>query len=77
MDIHEHKQKFDEIIKKYNLHEEDKAHEIANFLTKSKNDTVSAKEFAILFAMGEGEAVIFLKYINKGVEFKETYLDKK
>lgn len=73
MDILEHGEKFNEIIRKYNFDSPEKAEEISDFLTDNKNhDNVSAEEFAKLFAIEEEEAIIFLSFIKKGIEFKET-----
>ena len=77
MDIKEHKQEFDKIIEKYNLKDEEKAEEIANFLINSNKDKVSAEEFAKLFAMTKKEAMIFLSFIGKGIKFKEEHMDNK
>ncbi len=74
MDIKKHKSQFDSIVKKYGLFDEDKATEVANFLTKEKK--VNSEEFAKLFAMKEDEARIFLSFIEKGLQFrKEGKLD--
>jgi len=71
MDIEKHKQEFDKIIDKYNLKDEDKAEEIAKFLTDNKRKEVSAKEFATLFGMEVDEVVLFLSFIEKGIKFRE------
>lgn len=75
MDLLEQKKEFEKIVKKYNLQDTDKAEEISKFLLSGKK--ISFKEFAVLFAMDEDEAKIFLSFILKGIEFKENYLDKK
>lgn len=77
MDIKQHKEEFDKIIKKYNLSEEDRATEIANFLTKGKSNLIDIKEFSILFGMSEEEAKTFLSFIVKGLEFKRNHIDRK
>ena len=74
MDIYEHKQKFEEVVKKYNLSSEEKSQEIAHYITKNKR--VSVKEFATLFAMNQKEAQVFLSFVEKGLKFKEKYVDK-
>ena len=71
MDIEKHKQEFDRIIEKYNLADEEKAEEIAKFLTDAKKEAVSAKEFATLFGMEVEEAILFLSFIEKGIKFRE------
>lgn len=71
MDIEEHYNRYNEIIKKYNLADEEKAETIANFLTSGKG-TVTAKKFAELIGMTEEEASIFLSFIQRGVEFKQN-----
>ena len=75
MDIFEHKKKYQEIISKYNLSEEKKAEEIAQFLTKNKK--ISAEVFSQKFGMTEKEAVVFLSFIEKGIEFKTKHIDNK
>ena len=70
MDIKQHAKQFKKIINKYNL--DAKAEEISHFLTKQ--NSVSAKEFAKLFAMTEKEAVIFLSFIERGIKFREKNL---
>jgi len=75
MDIEQHKKEFDKIIAKYHLFDEEKAEEIAHFLTTHKAGKVSSKEFANLFAMKEDEANIFLKFIEKGLDFKKQHVD--
>lgn len=68
MDIQEHANKFKEIVQKYKL--EEKAGEIADHLTKSK-EHISAKEFATLHNMTEEEATTFLTFIERGIQWKE------
>jgi|TARA_B100002003_G_C14085957_1_gene522378 hypothetical protein len=72
MDLKKHKDEFDKIISKYNLSDHDKAEEISTFLTNSKRESVSPKEFAELFGMTVKEATIFLSFIEKGIQFKEN-----
>ena len=74
MNVKDHAKKFKDIIQKYHLDEKNKAEEISNFLTKSNQKSVSAKEFAKLFAMTEKEAVIFLSFIERGIKFREKNL---
>jgi hypothetical protein len=74
MDLEKHKQEFENIIKKYNLSSQEKANEIAIFLTKNEIDI---KEFATLFNMDKEDAIIFLSFIQKGIEYKEKHIDKK
>lgn len=75
MDIALHKREFDAIVEKYGLRDESKALEIAEFLTSHKGESVSAKEFADLFAMTSEEAVVFLSFIQRGIKFKEQHID--
>jgi len=72
MDIEKHSKEFQKIIQKYNLSDEKKAEAIANFLTKSSQKQVSAKEFSELFAMTQKEAVLFLSFVEKGIKFKQN-----
>ncbi|PLW79741.1 hypothetical protein C0585_06160 [Candidatus Woesearchaeota archaeon] len=77
MEIEEHRDEFLKIIDRYDLQKEDKAEEIAVFLTNGKENEISAREFASKFCMSVDEAVIFLSFIHKGVKFKEENIDKK
>ncbi|MDA3856070.1 MAG: hypothetical protein PF569_07450 [Candidatus Woesearchaeota archaeon] len=77
MDLDEHKKLFEEVVKKYNLFEKEKAEEIAKYLTKLKINKFDIEEFANLFAMKKEDAQIFLSFIDKGLKFKEDHLDKK
>ena len=74
MDTATHKEEFLRIVNKYNLHDEDKAGEITDYIMQKKD--IEAKEFARLFAMDEKDAVIFLSWIHKGIRFKEEHIDK-
>lgn len=76
-ELEKHKEDFKNIVSKYGLSHEDKAYEIARFLTKAEGGVVSALEFSILFGMTESEAETFLSFIDKGLRFKEEHLDKK
>ena len=70
-DIAEHKERFEAIAVKYGLRNEEKAGEIADFLTKPRNDSkVAVHEFASLFGMSEEEAEDFLSFIDRGLRFK-------
>ena len=73
MDLKEHKKAFEKIIKKYGLADEQKADEISKFLTKGEK--ISYKEFATLFNISEEDSKIFLSFIYKGIEFKESHID--
>ena len=77
MNLEKHKEEFMTIIKKYQFYTSEKAQEIANFLIKHTDNSVSAKEFANKYQMTENEAYIFLSFIQKGIKFKEEHLDKK
>ena len=74
MDLAEHKEKFDQIIKKYDLFREETASTIADFLTGNHKESISVKEFAKQFNMEESDAKIFLDFIAIGLRFKETHL---
>ena len=71
MDLNTHRQEFEKVVVKYQFNDKDKAEEIAKYLTRNLNIQISSKEFAILFAMQEEDAVIFLSFIQKGLEFRE------
>lgn len=77
MDIEEHKRRFEAIADKYDLKNEEKAGEIADFLVTHPAGVVSAHEFAKLFAMTKEEAETFLTFIDKGLRFKEAHIDRK
>lgn len=74
MDNEEHIREYKRIIAKYSLGEECKAEEIAIFLTKKGTERVYADEFATLFGMKRGEAVIFLSFIEKGIQFRNRHM---
>jgi hypothetical protein len=76
LDIEEHSNKFQEIIEKYNLKSEIRANQIADLLTNSNRNKISSKDFSKLFGMQEEEATIFLSFIQKGLNFKKTHIDK-
>jgi hypothetical protein len=71
MDIARHKQEFDKVIAKYNLAE--KADEISDYIIKTKK--IKVFEFATLFNIDEKDAEILLSFIDKGIKFKEKYID--
>ena len=75
-DIAEHKERFEAIAKKYDLKNEEKAGEIADFLTTPHKPGVAAHEFATLFGMTEEEATDFLSFIDRGLRFKEKHIDQ-
>ena len=74
MDTQEHKQAFQEIIKKYGLSQEEKASQIADYLMQKKE--IDAHRFAQHFGMQEKDAVLFLSFIHKGIRFKEEHIDR-
>jgi hypothetical protein len=75
MSMEKHKALFDAIIHKYELKNDEKASEIAEFLTSIDGEhdeaRVSAVDFANKFGMTESEARIFLSWISVGIKFKE------
>ena len=73
MDVETHYKEFMRVVEKYDLSDEDKAEEIAHFLTNKKRDNISTTDFAKLFAMDEKDALMFLSYIEKGINFKRKY----
>lgn len=74
-DLENHKKQFEEIVKKYNLFQEQKAKKIATFLTTKKESKISLKDFSDRFNIEEKDAVIFLSFIQKGIQFKEKHID--
>lgn len=73
MELHELKQEFDRIIKKYKFDEGSKADELAKFLTSGK--PLVGKEFSEKFGTTEAEADMFIAFILKGIEYKEQNID--
>lgn len=69
MDLEEHKRLFEEIVRRYDLQDPQKAEEIAKFLTRKQK--VGVEEFATLFAMDVRDARIFLSFIETGIRFRE------
>lgn len=69
----QHKQKFQKIVKKYNLDQPKKAEKISKYLTSEKNITL--KNFSEKFSIPESESEIFLTFIHKGIQFKEQSID--
>lgn len=77
-DIQKLKNEFDKIVKKYKLNNTEKSNQIAQYLTNNTNKkTITNKEFAKKFDMNQKDAITFLKFIKKGIEFKEKNIDKK
>ncbi|MBD3209241.1 hypothetical protein GF367_02375 [Candidatus Woesearchaeota archaeon] len=77
MDIHEHKSLFEDIAEKYGLKNEEKAGEIADFLVTHPAGKVAVQEFAEQFDMAEEDAETFLKFIDRGLRYKEHVMDRK
>jgi len=71
MDSQTHRKEFEKVVIKYHFNDKDKAEEIAKYLTRNLDKQISSKEFATLFAMEETDAIIFLSFIQQGLEFKE------
>lgn len=65
-------QRFKEIIKKHKL--EDRAEEIAQYITSRDKEHFSLKEFAEKFNLPEEDAEHILKTIYKGIEARERFL---
>lgn len=63
--------KFRKIIHKYQFNE-DKAGEIADYLTK--NPEISTDEFARLFNISVEDAKYMLEFIHKASKLREKYL---
>jgi len=74
-DLSKEKEEFLRVVKKYKLDEEEKAQEIANYLTKKEK--INLVEFATDFNISQEDAKVFLEFVKKGIDFKESYLDKK
>jgi hypothetical protein len=73
MELHQLKQEFDKVITKYNLAEPAKAEKISKFLTSNKK--IDSKEFSKTFEMEPTDAEIFIKFIMKGIQYKEKNID--
>lgn len=67
-DFKNHKGEFDRICEQYKLRSEEKAGDIADFLTGAE-DGVSAEDFAKKFDMEAADAIIFLSWINVGIRY--------
>mmetsp|Transcript_41221 Transcript_41221/g.94817 ORF Transcript_41221/g.94817 Transcript_41221/m.94817 type:complete len:267 (-) Transcript_41221:69-869(-) len=68
------KQRFDEIVLKYDLHDEETASEIADWLTRGNSDgqtIITLKDLERRWRMEEDDAIDFLAWIDKAKEFKE------
>lgn len=67
------KERFEEIISKYNFNQGTKTQELVNYiLSKNKH---SAQELAKHFNIEEDEAHTLLQFFKKGIEFKQE-IDK-
>lgn len=77
MDIETHHSEFQKVIKKYGLFLEHKAGKVADYLTSEHGKDVHPKHFAEEFGMDENEAKTFLTFIEKGIHFKKSAMDKK
>lgn len=73
MELHKLKENFDKIILKYKLSDPEKAEKISKFLTNGQK--IDDKKFAEEFKMDIDESKIFLKFIMKGIEYKEENID--
>lgn len=73
MKLHEEKEKFLQIVKKYNLDDKQKAQDIANYLVSGK--TISVDDFANKFSINETDSKLFLNFISKGIKYKEEHID--
>lgn len=67
-------EKFKEIVKRYNLFNEDKADEIAHYITDHKKDGFSVEDFSRDFTIPIDDARIFLSVVYKGVELREKHI---
>ncbi len=71
------KARFDAIIKRYKLDAAEPQEAIAEYLTSLNGKVATAKDFVKRFPfMSESEAVDFLTWIQTGLQFKESVLDK-
>jgi len=69
--------KFRETIEKHGFNSEERAKEIADYVTDHKKSGFSIEDFAKDFNIPKEDAEIILKTIYKGVEFKKNMVDKK
>jgi hypothetical protein len=76
-DIKKLKNDFEKIVKKYELNNQKKTNKIVQYLTDQNKTTITNEEFAKIFNMDEKDAIIFLKFIEKGIQFKEKHIDNK
>ena len=75
MDLLEHKKEFDRIVKENNFFDENKAKNLAQFLTKQNQ--ISIKDFSKKFNLSEKDSKLFLTFVHKGIQFKQEYIDRK
>ncbi len=72
-----HYKRFLSVVKKYSLSDDRKAEEISEFLTHKtqvSGDKVSPKQFAEHFGMSEHEALIFLTFLERGLDFMKKLI---
>jgi hypothetical protein len=67
-DFKNHKAEFDRICTQYNLRGEEKAGELANYISGAEGG-VNPEEFATKFGIAPVDAVIFLSWINVGLRY--------
>lgn len=73
MKLHELKEEFDRVIKKYKFDEPKKAEELAKYLTSGVQ--LNGKDFSEKFGTTQAEADMFIAFIIKGIEYKEQNID--
>jgi hypothetical protein len=66
--------RFQEIVQKHKLFDEEKAEEIAHYITDHRKEGFSAEEFAKDFALPIEDAQIFLSVVYKGVALREKHI---
>merc|ERR1712137_1089394 len=67
----EMKRRVDEVVEKYDLANDDSASEVADWLTSGEWN-VTVKKVAERWGMDVSDSLAFLRWIAKGIEFKET-----
>lgn len=68
------KQRFDEVIEKYNLKDEETASEIADWMTRAncgESTVMSLKDLENKWGMDEDDALAFLAWIDKAQQFRD------
>jgi len=67
------REKFEKIVKKYNLTEGNKLNKVVDFILGNEN--LNVFDFAKKFDFNLDDAKIFLNFINNAIKFKQDHID--